>query len=310
MSETTTDKSHYPTSGALAISPLAPVPVVAVPVQATSDEMLIDLWLHGRPGHTRRAYRADIDRLLRFTGMALGETTLLHLQAFVDTLASTGLAPVSRNRVIAVVKSMFAFAHRLGYLPFDTAKPLRVQSVRDELAQRIVGEPEVLRLIALERHPRNGVLLLVAYASGARVSELSALRWIDCLQHDDGSGQVSLYGKRGRTRVVRLPKSVMTNLTGLRQDAAADDSPVFLSRRGRALSARQVLRVVKRAAKRAGIKRNLVVHSLRHAHASHSLDRGAPISLVQATLGHADISTTGRYLHARPDASSASFLPL
>jgi site-specific recombinase XerD len=67
---------------------------------------------------------------------------------------------------------------------------------------------------------------------------------------------------------------------------------------------------VRAAARRAGIAVPVSPHWLRHAHASHALDRGAPIHLVQATLGHANINTTGRYLHARPTESSSGFLGL
>jgi integrase/recombinase XerD len=70
------------------------------------------------------------------------------------------------------------------------------------------------------------------------------------------------------------------------------------------------LRIVRKAAERAGIELPVSPHWFRHAHASHALDRGAPIHLVQATLGHASITTTGRYLHARPSDSSSRFLPL
>ena len=68
--------------------------------------------------------------------------------------------------------------------------------------------------------------------------------------------------------------------------------------------------IVRQAADRAGIELPVSPHWFRHAHASHALDRGAPIHLVQATLGHASITTTGRYLHARPNDSSSRFLPL
>lgn len=71
----------------------------------------------------------------------------------------------------------------------------------------------------------------------------------------------------------------------------------------------QVYRIVKAAASRAGIEGNVSPHWLRHAHASHSLDRGAPLHLVQATLGHSSVATTERYLHARPNDSSAMYLP-
>jgi len=84
---------------------------------------------------------------------------------------------------------------------------------------------------------------------------------------------------------------------------------VFRSRKhGAALKTVAVLRIVRQAPRRAGVELPVSPHWLRHAHASHALDRGAPIHLVQATLGHASITTTGRYLHARPNDNSSRFL--
>ena len=71
----------------------------------------------------------------------------------------------------------------------------------------------------------------------------------------------------------------------------------------------QVRRIVYAAARKAGLEQKVSPHWMRHAHASHALDRSAPIHLVQATLGHASVATTGRYLHARPNASSGEYLP-
>ena len=76
------------------------------------------------------------------------------------------------------------------------------------------------------------------------------------------------------------------------------------------LGEEQVWRIVRKAARRAGIELNVSPHWLRHAHGSHALDRGAPIHLVQATLGHASVATTGKYLHARPKESSSRFLAI
>ena len=72
----------------------------------------------------------------------------------------------------------------------------------------------------------------------------------------------------------------------------------------------QVLRIVRKAARRAGITKAVSPHFLRHSHASHALDRGAAISLVQVTLNHSSVATTGRHLHARPSDSSSRYLPL
>ena len=116
-----------------------------------------------------------------------------------------------------------------------------------------------------------------------------------------------MFGKGGKTRAVLLPRVTWTLLAALRGEAGPD-APMFRSRRGGLLDASQVHRVVKAAAARAGLPPGVSAHWLRHAHASHALDCGAPVHLVQATLGHASVATTGRYLHASPTDSSAKYL--
>jgi site-specific recombinase XerD len=153
---------------------------------------------------------------------------------------------------------------------------------------------------------RNRVLLTVLYGGGLRISEVCGLRWRDLMARDE-AGQATVFGKGGKTRAVLLSASTWKVLMALRGEAPSD-APVFRSRKGGALDPSAVHRVVKAAAARAGLPSEVSAHWLRHAHASHSLDRGAPIHLVQATLGHASVATTGRYLHARPSESSARFL--
>jgi integrase/recombinase XerD len=168
-------------------------------------------------------------------------------------------------------------------------------------------EAQVHRLLALEPHPRNRVLLRLLYAGGLRVSEICGLKWRD-LQERDGAGQVTVYGKGGKTRFVLLSPPTWQELMTLRGEAAPD-SPVFTSRKGKGhLCPVQVHRIVRAAAAGAGVEVPVSPHWLRHAHASHALDRGAPVHLVQATLGHASVATTGKYLHARPGDSSARYL--
>src|SRR5207302_10232771 len=96
-------------------------------------------------------------------------------------------------------------------------------------------------------------------------------------------------------------------LARLRNVAGANEA-VFASRSGKPLDRGRVRDIVRGAAERAGINGQVSPHWLRHAHASHALDHGAPIHLVQATLGHSSVATTSRYLHARPGDSSARFL--
>ncbi len=278
--------------------------------QAGSDDQLVELWLHGRSPHTQRAYRADVARFRSGAGKPLGRITLGDLQGYADSL--DGVAQASRYRALSAVKSLLGFGHRIGYLPFDVGRALRLPAVRDRLNERILTEAELHRILALEPDPRNRAMLTLLYASGARVSELCGLRWRD-LQARGEAGQITVWGKGGKTRTIHLPETVWKAVAALRCDGAGSADPVFRSRKaasGGSLHPVAVLRVVRAAAKRAGIELPVSPHWFRHAHASHALDHGAPIHLVQATLGHASITTTGRYLHARPKESSSRFLPL
>ncbi len=275
--------------------------------QADSDEQLIDLWLHGRPANTQDGYRREVGKFRTFTSKSLHSIKLVDLQQFADQLGQS-LKESSVHRAVNAVKSLLSFGHRLGYLKLDIGRALKLQGFRDELSERIISETEVLRIISLEPQPRNRAILLTFYAGGFRVSEICAMKWRH-LQERDSTGQITTFAKGDKTRSVLMPKSVWESLLALRGEAPLD-APVFRSRKKGHLCESAVWRMVKKAAKRAGIPNDVSCHWFRHAHASHALDRGAPIHLVQATMGHSSIATTGKYLHARPNDSSGNYLPL
>jgi integrase/recombinase XerD len=277
----------------------------AYPSTAQSGATLIRLWLDGRSVHTRRAYAADVRSLLAGARKPIAALTLPDLQAWTESLAA--LAPASRARKIGAVKSLLSFGERTGYLPFNVGAALRVPPVKNILAERILEENDVIRLIALEPDQRNHALLRLGYIAGLRISELCGLRWRDAKRRAAGGGQITIFGKGGKTRVVLLPGSMWHELAMLRGEAL-DDDPVFRSAKGGALDPSQVHRIVKQAARRAGLSMAVSTHWLRHAHCSHALDRGAPAHLVQATVGHSDLRVTSRYAHARPGDSSANYL--
>ena len=275
----------------------------------TVDAQLIQLWVHGRSRHTRRYYQADAQRFLSFVGKPLTQVSLADVQEFADSLETSGLASSSCGRTISSVKSLLAFGNRIGMLPINVGATLKAPTTKNTLTERILSEAEVQKLIVLEPNSRNQVMLKLLYAAGLRVSELCNLRWRDLQARSEAEGQINIYGKGGKTRVVLLPATIWKELVCLRDTAGFNDA-VFSSRKGGHLHPSQAMRIVRAAAHRAGIDANVSPHWLRHAHASHSLDRGAPIHLIQQTLGHANIATTSRYLHVRPNDSSSRFLPL
>jgi site-specific recombinase XerD len=270
-----------------------------------TDAKLLEMWLHGRAAHTIRAYRADVERLLAFVGgKPLRIVTLADLQRFTDSLAG---AESSRSRVLASIKSLLSFAAKLGAVPFNVGAALRKPKTRDTLADRILDEQQVYKMLALS-DGRDHALMRLAYAGGFRVSELVALRWSDCADAEDGCMFATVFGKGGKTRVVRISAATSKVLRAQRADAPLS-SYVFPGRNG-GLSALQAWRIVRATAKRAGIEKAVSPHFLRHAHASHALERGAKVTTVRDTLGHSSIAITDRYAHARPGESSGSVLPV
>jgi integrase/recombinase XerD len=274
-----------------------------------NDSAFIELWLGTKVStHTRRAYRAESSRFRNAAGKPLGWITMADLQYYAEALGQGNLKPASQNRALSAIKSLLSFGHETGYLPFNVGAAVKLRPNRNTLAQRILEESAVSKLIDAATEGRDRVLLKLLYVSGVRVSELCDLKWCDALARQEG-GQITVFGKGGKTRTVLLKPTVWRQLLSIKGEAKAVD-PIFRSRKGGGgLDVSQVRRIVYAAAKKAGLEQKVSPHWMRHAHASHALDRSAPIHLVQATLGHASVSTTGRYLHARPNESSSFYLP-
>ena len=273
------------------------------------DAAFIELWLGTKiSAHTRRSYLAEADRFRAATRKPLGRITLTDLHSYSQALARGGLKPASQNRALTAIKSLLSFGHETGYLPFNVGAAVKLRPNPDGLAQRILEESEVAKLIEAAPKGRDRILMKLLYVSGARVSELCGLKWCDALPRQEG-GQITVFGKGGKTRTILLKDKVWQQLLSIKGEACAVDA-IFASRKGGGpLDVSQVRRIVYAAAGKAGLEKKVSPHWMRHAHASHALDRSAPIHLVQATLGHASVSTTGRYLHARPTESSSFYLP-
>ena len=279
--------------------------------QATSDEGMVALWLrkHRNP-NTRSAYTTDIKAFRRLVTKPLCQVTVSDIEDFADSLAD--LAATTRARRLSAVKSLIRYGCTVRYLHLDVGAPVQLPKIKDRLLERILTEEHVQRLLWTADGARGGfvrrnaALLRLLYGAGLRISEACGLRWRDLTERDDGAGQITVFGKGGKTRVILLPAALWIRLIALNR--AAPDDPVFRSREGNPLQRRQVHRIVKAAAKRAKLPPEVSAHFLRHSHASHALDRRCPVHVLQTTLGHASLTTTTRYSHAKPGDSSAKYL--
>lgn len=281
--------------------------------ECKNNDELIELWLHGKSPHSQRAYRRDVGYFLAFIEMKpLPLVVLNDVQAFASAIEAQGYSSNTLLRRLSAVKSLLSYGHRIGVLPVNVGAPLTAPKGKETLGERILTESQVLTMIALTPSVRDRILIRFLYAVGCRVSELCQLKWRDLTEASHGCGQVTLFGKGRKTRTVIFSAETWGLIQSLRGDAYADD-PVFASRKGKGkghLDPSYVRKIVVEAARRAGIQGKVSPHWLRHSHASHALERGTPISLVQSTLGHASVATTGLYLHARPTDSSALHLPV
>ena len=274
----------------------------------STDEQFIQLWLGGKTGNTIAAYRQDIAQFKTFVeNRPLTHLTIDDVAGFASALEQQGYAPSSIHRRLYAVKSLLSFGQACGYLMDNVGGLIELAPEPKKLSERILTEEEVLLLIYSEPNPRYKLMLRFLYETGCRLSEMCNLKWKDLKKRTPG-GQVDILGKVSKVRHILISEELWFDLVSTRKKAPST-MPVFPTKSGRHYAASNVVRIVRAAAIRAGLEQKVSPHWLRHAHASHSLDRGAPLHLVQATLGHSSISTTERYLHARPDDSSSRYLP-
>lgn len=279
-----------------------------IPVQADNDQELMKLWLHGKSKHTQRYYRKDVGHFFQFTHKSLRQIILKDLQDFADHVDQLDLVDGSKRRILSSVKSLFAFAHKLGYLPFDVSRPLILPCPKDTLAERILTHQQVKNIIDSENHPRNKLILKTLFISGIRVSELCSLKWKDFQERSDG-GQMTVYGKGKKTRTVLIPDPLWTELMDYR-GTSPDEFYIFRGRkRTTQMHSTTVLRIVRKAARKAGLKVSPSPHWLRHSHASISAER-CPLHVLKQSLGHVSIQTTSRYLHVKPNDCSSKYLDI
>ena len=237
-----------------------------------------------------------------------------HVIEYVVAMSEQGLAPASRARALIAIRMFFRFAvaERLTYHdPCETVdQPKLWKHLPHDLSPR-----DVTRLLNAEegRDPlsiRNRAILEVFYATGARVSEVCDLLLVNTRLDQR---LVRLMGKGSKERIVPIGKAASTAVgvyiervrPGL---ARARGAPyLFLSRTGRRLDRENVFRVVKRAALKAGISKNVYPHLLRHSFATHLLEGGANLRVVLEMLGHADLATTEIYTHVKQKRLESTF---
>ncbi len=275
---------------------------------ADTDDQLIALWLAGRPPTTVRGYAIALGWWrARLPPVPLRQLRLTHIRQAMGE-DDSGQAPATLAHRLAALRSLLAFGARVRYLPINVGALIKGPKRPNDLAERILEQDEIMRILAATRSARDHLLIRLLYVSGARVSEIERLDW-EHVHPNENAAVLTLHGKGSVTRHVWITEATTRELFDFCPEAERRGL-IFRARTGARLAIRDYERIVSRVAAAAGLPRAVSPHWLRHAHATHALERGAPVHVVAAALGHASVSTTTRYLHARPGSGSAQWLAL
>lgn len=278
-----------------------------------ADASFVEAFLSEKSAGTRATYEHSIKRFFEFMGKPLQIVVRTDATAYRDWLKSQYASAHSVKLHMNVVKSLCSFGVATNYLSTNVFAAIKTAST-SELVERILDEESVLKLISAPTKRRDQLILRLLYAAGLRVSELCNLTWGD-LKDDNGVGVLHVtHGKGDKERFITLSEATTKRLA---EHAGAFGQPaadyIFRSQvteragvvTGGQLTRNTIHKIVKSAAKSAGVDASVSAHWLRHSHASHAIDRGAKMVTVRDTLGHASIATTNKYLHGKKGESSA-----
>lgn len=254
------------------------------------------------------AYERDLNSLSRFAeevGIAVVQLARHDLESFVRQMMSSGLSPRSVARVVACVRGFYRFLVLDGHLVSNPAEDLRAprswpalpRFLSLEEVDRLLDQPDVSTASGI----RDRALLELLYATGMRVTELVTLRpeavnlragYLTCL----GKGNKERVVPIGRAAADWLARYLESGRPALLKDR--DSEYLFVNARGGpSLSRVGFWKIIKKYGRQAGVNRELSPHVIRHSFATHLLDRGADLRVIQTLLGHADLSTTQIYTH-------------
>lgn len=251
--------------------------------------------------HTLRAYRKDLEDFFEYVKTEPDKIDMIDVRGFIAEQIKKGLNKTTVSRRLASIRSFFKFLCREGYIKSNPAKLVpnpklpkllpRFLSVDDVFS--LVEKPEGIGFIPL----RDKAILELLYSSGPRVSELSGLN-IDDLNIK--GNLIKIRGKGKKERIVPVGSKAIDAIKSYMIDRMllkSKDRALFLNRMGTRLTDRGVRRIVVKYAKALTINGQIGPHTLRHTFATHLLQGGADLRVIQELLGHSSLSTTQKYTH-------------
>jgi tyrosine recombinase XerD len=262
----------------------------------------------GLSGNTLDAYINDIKKLLKYIDseqdIDLLSLTYEHLQHFIAQLCDIGISARSQARIISGIKSFYRFLLIEEYLEKDPTELLESPKIGQKLPEvlTITEVDNLINSIDLSKAEgqRNRAMLEVLYSCGIRVTELITLKYSN-IYFDEQF--ILVKGKGDKQRFVPISEKAINEIRNYLIDRhnikvqKGYEDTLFLNRRGAGLTRVMVFYIIKEQAQIAGIHKNISPHSLRHSFATHLLEGGANLRVIQSMLGHESITTTEIYTH-------------
>ncbi len=255
----------------------------------------------GASTHTLRAYKKDLEEFAEFVKKGPEEVEMIDVRGFVARQIKNGLNKTTAGRRLAAIRSFLKYLHREGYIKVNPAKLVSTPKAQ-KLLPKFLSVDETFSLIEQPKgiglmRARDRAILELLYSSGLRVSEIAGLTTED-INTREGLVKVKGKGKKERilpigSKAVDAIKSYLVEKMLLKRRNKA----VFLNKGGEKLSDRGIRRIVVKYAKQTGINGSIGPHTIRHTFASHLLQSGADLRVIQELLGHASLSTTQKYTH-------------
>lgn len=265
-----------------------------------TDFEVISLWLSDKSKTSQITYQSTVKQFLEFVAKPLNDLTLEDLGLWQKRLEFT-YSPATINNKILTVRSLLRYCYEVGYINVHIGFKLKAKPLPNTLNQKCLEVDEVKKLIAQTTNDRDLVLFSLMFGCGLRVSEAINLKWDD-LQGD----KLTVFGKGGKSRTIKLSHQLLTNITRLERKS----NLMFVSYRGKRLTRGWVHEIIKKCAVSAGINPKVSCHWLRHSHATAALKNGCDIFLLKESLGHSNISTTQKYLSNNPEEGSSLFIEI
>ncbi len=289
------------------------------------EQYLRELEGEGSSPHTVRNYRIDLLQFFGFlqdTDPETPEATRLDrlepltVRAFMTSLRRRGLTPGTVARKVASVRSFFQFCCRRGRLSWNPAALVATPKLPKPLPRHLTVD-QAFQLLATPQGDdplviRDRAILELFYGSGIRLGELTGLT-VDDL--DLEQRLVKVMGKGNKERIVPIGRPAAEALAAYlavrdvlrRGKGGAHRAPLFLNHRGGRLTPRGVERILEKYLRRSGMGKAITPHGLRHSFATHLLQAGADLRVIQELLGHARLTTTQRYTHVNLDQLMAVY---